>query len=252
MTVLRLAIAVVGLLALALAVLGWAGVRITRQAVVAVVRAAVQLSVVALVIAWIFTHPVAMAPYLAIMLVAATATATRRIGLGRPAAPAVAAAVATALVVGPGLAVTVALASGALATTSQVVLPFTAQVIGGAMVACGLAGGRLHDDAADQWGQVEGWLALGATPRQAVADLGRRAVARALTPSLDQTRSAGLVTLPGAFVGMLLGGASPWQAAQLQLLVLVALFAAQAVAAVITVQLVAPLVGRSRPVPSGI
>ncbi|SDC59046.1 putative ABC transport system permease protein [Sanguibacter gelidistatuariae] len=247
MSVLRLGLAVILLLALSLTVLGWAGVRITRQAVTAVVRAAVQLSIVALVIAWIFTHPVAMAPYLAVMLVAATLTATRRIGLGRRTAP----AVATALVVGPGLAVALALASGALATTSQVVLPFTAQVIGGSMIACGLAGGRLHDDAADQWGQVEGWLALGGTPRQAVADLGRRAVARALTPSIDQTRSAGLVTLPGAFVGMLLGGASPWQAAQLQLLVLVALFAAQAVATVITVQLLAPLVGRRQPVTSG-
>ena len=233
----RLALAVVLLMVVSLAVLSWAGVRITRQAVVAVARAAVQLAAVALVIAWIFTHPVAMAPYLALMLVAATATATRRIGLGRQVAP----AVGVALVVGPGLAVALALASGALATTSQVVLPFAAQVIGGSMIACGLAGGRLHDDATDQWGQVEGWLALGATPRQAVADLGRRAVARSLTPSIDQTRSAGLVTLPGAFVGMLLGGASPWQAAQLQLLVLVALFAAQAVAAVITVQLAAQI-----------
>ena len=243
----RLAVAVVLLMAVSLAVLRWAGVRITRQAVVAVSRAAVQLGLVALVIAWIFTHPVAIVPYLALMLVAATATATRRIGLGYQVAP----AVAVALVVGPGLAVALALASGALATTSQVVLPFAAQVIGGSMIACGLAGGRLHDDAADQWGQVEGWLALGATPQRAVADLGRRAVARSLTPSIDQTRSAGLVTLPGAFVGMLLGGASPWQAAQLQLLVLVALFAAQGVAAVITVRLTAPLVGWRRPVASG-
>lgn len=243
MSVVRLALAVVLLLAVSLTVLSWAGVRITRQALVAAARAAVQLAAVALVIAWIFTHPVAMVPYLALMLAAATATATRRIGLGRQVAP----AVAVSLVVGPGLAVALAVASGALATTSQVVLPFAAQVIGGSMIACGLAGNRLHDDAADQWGQVEGWLALGATPRRAVADLGRRAVARALTPSIDQTRSAGLVTLPGAFVGMLLGGASPWQAAQLQLLVLVALFAAQAVAAVITVRMLGPLVGRQRP-----
>lgn len=246
MSVLRLSLAVVLLIAVSTAVASWAGVRVTRQAVVATVRAGVQLSAVALVIAWIFTHPVAMAPYLTLMLAAATATASRRIGLGRRAVP----AVAVSLVVGPGIAVGLAAASGALDTTSQVILPFAAQVIGGSMIACGLAGNRLHDDAAGHWPEVEGWLALGATPRQAVADLGRRAAARALSPSIDQTRSAGLVTLPGAFVGMLLGGASPWQAAQLQLLVLVALFAAQAVAVVITVRLLGPVVGRGRPLVS--
>ncbi|MFI6743032.1 ABC transporter permease [Nonomuraea sp. NPDC050451] len=33
-------------------------------------------------------------------------------------------------------------------------------------------------------------------------------------PALDQTRTVGLVTLPNAFVGMLLGGASPAVAAR--------------------------------------
>lgn len=35
----------------------------------------------------------------------------------------------------------------------------------------------------------------------------RPAASDALLPGLDQTRTVGLVTLPGAFVGMLLGGA---------------------------------------------
>jgi len=51
--------------------------------------------------------------------------------------------------------------------------------------------------------------------------------------------SIGLVTLPGAFVGVLLGGGSPVQAGATQLLVLVALLAVEAVAAAITLELVA-------------
>jgi putative ABC transport system permease protein len=47
------------------------------------------------------------------------------------------------------------------------------------------------------------------------------------------------VTLPGAFVGMLLGGASPLQAAAVQLVVLVALLLVQAIAVLVTVELVA-------------
>ena len=109
----------------------------------------------------------------------------------------------------------------------------------------------MRDDTVAQWGEVEGWLALGATHRQAIRDLGRRAVARSLVPALDQTRTAGLVSLPGAFVGLLLGGATPLQAAQVQLLVLVGLLAAQSVSAALTVTLVGPSFARYQPVTQG-
>ena len=55
---------------------------------------------------------------------------------------------------------------------------------------------------------------------------------------MDQTRTVGLVTLPGAFVGMLLGGATPVQAGAVQLLVLVLLLAVETVAVAVTVELV--------------
>ena len=58
-------------------------------------------------------------------------------------------------------------------------------------------------------------------------------------PALDQTRTVGLVTLPGAFVGVLLGGGGPVQAGVTQLLVLVSLLAIEAVAVVVTVEVVA-------------
>jgi putative ABC transport system permease protein len=57
-----------------------------------------------------------------------------------------------------------------------------------------------------------------------------------------------LVTLPGAFVGMLLGGASPLAAAQVQLLVLIGLVLVQAITALVTTRLISPLppdLGRS-------
>src|SRR5437763_566 len=77
-----------------------------------------------------------------------------------------------------------------------------------------------------------GWLALGATPRQAVAPIARDSAAEALVPALDQTRTVGLVTLPGAFVGALLGGASAIGAARFQIVVLVGLLCAESITAV--------------------
>jgi putative ABC transport system permease protein len=56
---------------------------------------------------------------------------------------------------------------------------------------------------------------------------------------MDQTRTVGLVTLPGAFVGVLLGSGDPLQAAAAQVLVLIGLLAAEGVAVVTTVELVA-------------
>jgi putative ABC transport system permease protein len=86
-----------------------------------------------------------------------------------------------------------------------------------------------------------GALPLGATMRQATADLVAVAVAEALVPALDQTRTTGLVTLPGAFVGALFGGASPLAAARFQLVVLVGLLAAESVATVVLLRLLANL-----------
>lgn len=54
-----------------------------------------------------------------------------------------------------------------------------------------------------------------------------------------ESRTTGLVTLPGAFVGALFGGASPLAAARFQLVVLVGLLAAESVAAVVLLRLLA-------------
>ena len=76
------------------------------------------------------------------------------------------------------------------------------------MTASTLAGRRFLAELQARRAEVEGKLALGATMRQATADLVTVAVTEALVPALDQTRTTGLVTLPGAFVGALFGGAT--------------------------------------------
>ena len=69
--------------------------------------------------------------------------------------------------------------------------------------------------------------------------MARPSAPQALTPALDQTRTFGLVTLPGAFVGVLLGSGDPVQAAAAQVLVLVGLLAAEGVAVVVVQGLIA-------------
>lgn len=236
-------IAILLLVGIAALVLRAADVRIRADAVIAMARAAVQLVLVALVIAWVFRHPEGAVLYLGVMIVAATATSARRIGCGARLAP----RVGLAIVAGATVAMVPVVASGALPLQSSSLVPFAAQIVGGSMTVASLAGSRLRDDVAQDWEQVEGWLSLGATARQAVSGFGRVAIARALIPAIDQTRSAGLVTLPGAFVGLLLGGASPADAAVVQLLVLAGLLAAETVSAVVTAHQLGPWLGSTRP-----
>ena len=107
------------------------------------------------------------------------------------------------------------------------------------MTATSLAGRRTLDALRTRHGELEAALSLGFLDRDARLLVGRDDAGLALLPGLDQTRTVGLVTLPGAFVGMLLGGATPIQAAAVQLLVLAALLLVQAVAAAATLELVA-------------
>ncbi len=242
-TLWRTALALAILLAATAAVMAAGRIHQHRDLLVSAARAFVQLSLVALVIAWVFAHPEGAVAYVVIMLAAATATAVRRIGCGY----AHSAWILLAILTGATATVAVVAATGALSRDVQALLPFAAQMIGGAMTAALLAGSRMRDDALERWGEVEGYLALGAPPRQALTPIRRRAVEQSLSPALDQTKSAGLVLLPGSFVGLLLGGASPMTAAQVQLLVLVGLVLAQSIAAMLTTYLLAPVVGSLKP-----
>lgn len=59
-----------------------------------------------------------------------------------------------------------------------------------------------------------------------------------MLPTVDRTATVGLVTLPGAFVGVLLGGGSALQAGAAQALVLIGILGGQAVTVVVAHELV--------------
>jgi len=196
----------------------------------AIARGAVQLALVALVLGGLISHPIGVAAALFVMFTVAAWTAARRIGPGERRAAVV---VPTAMAAGVLASVGVVFATGALEPTGRYALAVGGIVVGNSMTSATLAGRRLRAGIADHWDEVEGWLALGATPRRATVDIARRAVREALVPNLDQTRTTGLVTLPGAFVGAIFGGLSPLEAGRFQVLVLAAIIAAASVTAVL-------------------
>ncbi|MEU6237878.1 ABC transporter permease [Kitasatospora sp. NPDC047058] len=210
-------------------------------------RAAVQLTAVALVITWVVGSLWWSALFVLLMFAVAVRTAGRRITSG-PGWAWAAAPIATGVL--PVLALL--LAVGLLPPEGLSVIPVAGILIGGALTATSLAGRRALDELRQRHGEVEAALALGFEERDARLEICRTAAATSLVPALDQTRTVGLVTLPGAFVGMLLGGATPAQAGAVQLFVLVALLAVESVAIVVVLELVARGLVDAGRVPGGV
>lgn len=82
-------------------------------------------------------------------------------------------------------------------------------------------------------------MALGLSKVSAMSMVVDRVRLEALVPVLDQTRTVGLVTLPGAFIGVLLAGGAAGAAAVAQLLVLVGLVGAETVVVALSSRFVA-------------
>lgn len=236
------AVAVAVLVAVTAVLAARTGLGLSRDVVVVSLRAIVQLVAVGAVIRLIFATPALGPVYVAVMLGAAAFTSSRRIGT-----PGAIKAALVSIAAGTATVALVVFASRALPFDARNAVPFTAQIVGGSMTATTLAGLRFRDEVLRQWDVVEGWLALGARPAEAVRELGRFSAARALVPALDQTRNVGLVVLPGAFVGLLLGGATPLQAGRLQLLVLIGLLAAETVAALLVTWFIGAALVTHRP-----
>jgi putative ABC transport system permease protein len=226
---LRLAAGLILLIGIACGVLTIAGVRQRRPVLTAAVRAAIQLAIVAAALRGVFAAPITVVAMIAVMFGVATWTAGRRIRahLGSYRA------VVLACACGSGVSIGLVVGLPMLQRDLRTLVAVSGIVIGACMTACTLTGRRLADALHRRRDEVEAWLSIGATPREAVRDLARDSVFDALIPGLDQTRTVGLVTLPGAFVGALIGGAGAVGAARFQLVVLVALLCAQSVTAVV-------------------
>ncbi|WP_245916514.1 ABC transporter permease [Nocardioides gansuensis] len=212
-----------------------AGLEVERDHVTAAVRAVLQLAVVSVVIAAVMQSLWWSLAFVLLMFAVATATSHRRIG----AQPRQSVWVALAIAAGAAPVIALCLGSGVIPLNGAGVIPISGILIGGAMTASTLTGRRAFDELSAHQGAYEGALALGLPSTYAAHLVIQPSAREALTPGLDQTRTVGLVTLPGAFVGVLLGGGSAVEAGAAQVLVLIGLLAAQAITTASLLRLIA-------------
>jgi putative ABC transport system permease protein len=208
---------------------------VERQLLWASIRTVTQLTLVGLVLDWIF----------------AVNTWWLVLGIGLfMAAVAGHAAIQRSSRVMPGLllrsygALTVsAFASTLVATTvilrtdawheAQYFIPLLGMVLGNSLNGISLGIDTLLDRLSTQRELVEMDLSLGATRWEAARDHVAEAVRRGLMPILNTMTVVGLVSLPGMMTGQIIAGAPPMQAVKYQIVIMFMIAAATALGCVL-------------------
>ncbi len=211
----------------------WAGAGLGLFPLWAMLRAVAQLTAVALLLRGILAVPWTVAVFVVLMLTTASWTSMRRLDQlwhGRRAA-------VLGVLTGSAVAILAVFALHLVELGTRDLIAVAGIVIGNAMSAATLAGRNFLRGARARSDEIEAWFSLGAIPARAHEDVGREAVRESLLPTLDQTKSTGIVTLPGAFVGALFGGASPAGAAQFQLVVLAAIALGMTVTSIVVTRI---------------
>ncbi len=195
-----------------------------RRVSVATARSVVQLLAVGLIIGWVFERDTWywIVGLLMVMTLIAGFTAAGRMGgrllrISWPMSLILGAITAVALLYYTQIVI------GIHEWNARYLIPLGGMMLGNAMTAATLAVERISSDIARDHADIEVYLALGASPWQAVQPALRRAVGAALTPTINAMLVVGVVQLPGMMTGQMLGGSLPLQAALYQLLILTAI-----------------------------
>ena len=200
----------------------------------AAIRAAVQLAAVAVVLAAAITRLWSSVLVLAVMFAIASVTAARR-SQASHGSPWVTASLGIGLVA----VLPLLLLSGVVPITGVAIVPIVGIVLGNTMTAVAVATRLALDALMVRADEVEAALSLGVGERASRILVIRPSASNALLPNLDSTRTAGLVTLPGTFVGVLLSTGSAAQAGAVQILILIALLLSQTCGVAVTIEFVA-------------
>ncbi|HIV75679.1 MAG TPA: iron export ABC transporter permease subunit FetB [Candidatus Pseudogracilibacillus intestinigallinarum] len=129
---------------------------------------------------------------------------------------------------------------GIVPPTAQYIISISGMIIGNSMVLSILFLNRFKAELDNSQDQVQLFLSLGATPKQAIHRQLIDAIKASMIPTIESQKTMGLVQLPGMMSGQIIAGADPLQAVQFQLLILFLLLTTAAMTSVILGFLVYP------------
>ncbi|XP_010920763.2 UPF0014 membrane protein STAR2 [Elaeis guineensis] len=209
------------------------------EMVYAIARAFLQLSVIGFVLQFIFTQKNAGWIILAYLFMVSVAGYTagqraKHVPRGKYIA-------GVSILAGTAVTMFLLVVLNVFPFTPRYIIPVAGMMVGNAMTVTGVTMKKLREDLKIQKNLVETALALGATPRQATLQQVKRSLIIALSPVVDNAKTVGLISLPGAMTGLIMGGASPLEAIQLQIVVMNMLMGASTVSSILSTYLCWPV-----------
>ncbi len=124
-----------------------------------------------------------------------------------------------AITSGAVLTLIVLVGTGSIEFLPMQVIPISGMIAGNGMIAVGLCYNNLGQRFSSHQQQVQEMLSLGATPKQASAQLLRDSIRSSLIPTVDSAKTVGLVSLPGMMSGLIFAGVDPVKAIKYQIMV---------------------------------
>lgn len=208
-----------------------------RRLVVAAVRATVQLLLLGWALERVFAaqQPVLVVGVMTLMGLVAGREALRRTthtapGLGR--ATTLAMLGSSFLVTTYGL---VAVLDAEPWWAPERAIPIMGMVLGNTLNGIALGLDATLKGLESRSGEIEGLLAMGASPARATRALVQDALRTATLPIVNSMAVVGIVSIPGMMTGQILGGGDPGIAARYQLFILFAIASGTALGAVLVV-----------------
>lgn len=187
--------------------------------IMAGVRTVVQLSMIGLILAWVFARESEwqVLAILTVMTLIASISAKGRVKRpykGLLSDSIISLSVATGVVT--LIAMTLILKVSPW-YRPQYIIPILGLILGNSLTAISLTTNEIVNAMHDKQALIKSRLSLSATPFEAVHELVKSAVLNGLTPTVNSMLVVGLVSLPGMMTGQILAGADPTQAVRYQI-----------------------------------
>ncbi len=216
--------------AIAIILSTWLKIGVERDIIIATVRSTIQLLIVGYILKIVFglNNPLFIVLMIILMIAVATQNASKR-GNGIVG---VTWRILIAITIAEVIAQSLLVGLHIIPAKAQYLIPISGMIIGNAMIVSGLLLNRLQSEAASHRQEIITLLALGGTPKQSMMPFVKQAIRASLIPTIDSTKTMGLVQLPGMMTGQIIAGADPIIAVRFQLVVLFSFMASAMIASI--------------------
>lgn len=217
----------------------WQRLGLQRDILIATIRTAIQLIAVGYVLQFIFAQEKVL--YILVMLIVMIIVAAKNAEKRGRGITGVFWRILITIAFVETVTISLLLLLNMIEPLPRYVIPISGMIIGNGMVVSGLLLNQLKRELEVSRQEIDLYLSLGASPRQAIQNTLRRAVKASMIPTIDGMKTVGLVQLPGMMTGLIIAGASPLEAVKYQILIMYSFSSSAALTSIMLSLLVYPI-----------